>query len=116
MTWPAPAKAPSISPATDESRPENTSFGALPAAPAAFSTVSVATSSGSGEDSRHAAASRNAFPAERSLAPSHVTLNHGCRASNAMNCWPTIPVAPRIPTSIVIVFVPFVSLVLFCPV
>ena len=28
--WPACAKAPSISPATDESRPENTSFGARP--------------------------------------------------------------------------------------
>ena len=28
MTWPAFANAPSISPATDESSPENTSFGA----------------------------------------------------------------------------------------
>jgi hypothetical protein len=53
-----------------------------------------------GKPYRDAAASRNAFPADRSLAPSHVTLNHGCLASKAMNCWPTMPVAPRTPTSI----------------
>ena len=45
MRCPASAKAPSISPATDESSPENTSFGARPGA--ACSTVSFATSSGS---------------------------------------------------------------------
>src|SRR5204862_4903104 len=45
-------------------------------------------------------ASRYALPSERWLAPSHVTLNHGWFASRAMNCWPTMPVAPRIPTSV----------------
>ena len=50
--------------------------------------------------SRHAAASRNALPSERWLAPSHSTLNHGWLASSAMNCWPTMPVAPRMPTGI----------------
>ena len=34
--WPASAKAFSISPATDESSPENTSFGALPGAAAGW--------------------------------------------------------------------------------
>ena len=38
------------------------------------STCSPATSSGSGVGSRHAAASRYALPADRSLAPSHVDL------------------------------------------
>src|SRR6185295_6895790 len=98
MTWPAWAKAPSISPATDESRPEKTSFGARPGV--ASSTFRRATESPSGLGSRHAAASRYAFPADRSLAPSQVTLNQGCFARSAMNCWPTMPVAPRTPTSI----------------
>ena len=34
--------------------------------------------------------------------PSHVGLNHGWPASRRMNCCPTIPVAPRMPTSIVL--------------
>src|SRR6266852_5934576 len=68
MTWPACAKAPSISPATEESRPENTSFGARPGV--AASTPSVATSSGRRAGRRHAVASRYAFPAEpRDLEP-----------------------------------------------
>jgi hypothetical protein len=40
------------------------------------------------------------LPAERSLAPSHFRSNQGWPCKNLMKCWPTIPVAPRMPTSI----------------
>ena len=54
------------------------------------------TSAGGVEDSRHFIASRYVRPSERSLAASHAVLNHGCPASSRTNCWPTMPVAPRI--------------------
>src|SRR5262245_45787150 len=95
--WPAWANAASISPATEESRPEKTSLGARPGV--AASTSMRATASARGDASRHAAASRYAFPSDRWLAPSHETRNQGWSASRAMNCWPTMPVAPRMPTS-----------------
>ena len=73
MTWPACAKAPSISPATDESRPENTSFGALPGR-CRFDRQprDVVGQRDSAAATRRA--SRKALPADRSLAPSHVDL------------------------------------------
>ena len=36
---------------------------------------------------------------ERSLAPSHFRSNQGWPCRNLMKCWPTMPVAPRMPTS-----------------
>ena len=48
----------------------------------------------------HLVASRYFLPAERSLAPSHLTSNHGWPCRNLMKCWPTMPVAPKMPTSI----------------
>ena len=39
------------------------------------------------------------FPAERSLAPSPSQIEPGWSWRNFTKCWPTIPVAPRIPTS-----------------
>src|SRR5229473_2371652 len=62
---PACANAPSISPATDGSSPENTSAGARPGE--APSTVLRAISSLSGTGSRHADASRYDLPSDRWL-------------------------------------------------
>ena len=98
-TWPARAKASSISPATEASIAEKTSSGA-PLPGLASCTTRSARSAGGGTGSFHDAASRYFCPADRSLAPTQVSLNHGCALSCAMNCWPTIPVAPRTPTSI----------------
>src|SRR5262249_50081666 len=96
-----------MSPATDESRPENTSFGAVPGL--APSTTLSAISEGRRLASRQAAASRNFFPSDRSLAPRNFTSNHGWSARSAMNCWPTMPVAPRMPTGIRAMCVPLFS-------
>ena len=98
-TCPALAKASSISPATEASMAEKTSSGA-PLPGRASCTTRSASSAGGGTGSFHDAASRYFCPADRSLAPTQVSLNQGCAASCAMNCWPTIPVAPRTPTSI----------------
>src|SRR5579872_2683178 len=40
----------------------------------------------------------NVFPSERSEAASAVTSNCGWCSSNWINRWPTVPVAPSIPT------------------
>ena len=65
-------------------------------------TVRSATLSGMPPSRRQLVASRYFLPAERSLAPSHVRSNHGWSCRNLMKCWPTMPVAPRIPTSILV--------------
>ncbi len=95
---PAAAKAPSMSPATDASSPENTTFGPLPGTQAL--TMRSAAPPGIGVVSFHGATVRYALPSDRSLAASHVHRNHGCRASRETNCCPTMPVAPNTPTSI----------------
>ena len=64
------------------------------------STVWSATACGVSPARCHFMASRYFLPAERSLAPSHATLNQGWPSRNLMKCCPTIPVAPRMPTSI----------------
>ena len=51
--WPAAAKAPSMSPATDASSPENTTLGPRPGTHA--STMRAADSSGMGVARRHGA-------------------------------------------------------------
>src|SRR6478752_7823824 len=96
--WPASAKARSMSPATEASRPEKTTFGPRPGTHA--STIRSADASGIGVDSFHGATDLYALPSERSLAASHVHRNHGCPASRETNCCPTTPVAPNTPTSI----------------
>jgi len=55
-------------------------------------------------------ASAQDFPSDRSLAASQVRLNQGWCARRAMNCCPTMPVAPRTPTSIFPVFSGFVDM------
>src|SRR5579864_3862619 len=96
--WPASAKARSISVATEESMDENSSRGALLGLHS--STTRSASLSGITPCRCHLVASRYFLPAERSLAPSHLTSNHGWPCRNLMKCWPTIPVAPKMPTSI----------------
>src|SRR5579871_5992266 len=101
--WPAEAKACSISVATDASIAEKTSCGAFPVA--AFSgldsdTTMSRTYAGVSPPKRHAVASLYGLPAERSLAPSQVRSNQGWSRRKLTNSWPTIPVAPRIPTEI----------------
>ena len=89
----------SISPATDESRPENTSFGARPGRGRFDDRVRAHRRAGG----RQAATRpRRDTPCPRSARWRRATstLNHGWSASSAMNCWPTMPVAPRIPTGI----------------
>ena len=54
--WPAAANAPSMSPATEASRPENTTLGPRPGTQA--STVRSADAPGIGVASRHGADSR----------------------------------------------------------
>src|ERR1039457_7713298 len=61
-----------------------------------------ATESGIAPLSRQAVAAWYGLPAERSLAPSHLRSNHGWFWRNLTKCWPTIPVAPRMPTSILV--------------
>ena len=70
MVWPAWANAPSISPATEESSPENTSCGARPGVAASTDPVRHIVRQRPGR--RQAAASRYALPSERWLAPSQV--------------------------------------------
>src|SRR5688572_24303725 len=96
--WPARAKASSTSPATPASSAEKTTLGPRPGTHA--STVRLRTAEGIGAGNRHADASVYFLPSDRSLAASHVTLNHGWCSSRDTNCCPTIPVAPRTPTSI----------------
>src|SRR5450432_4453136 len=96
-TWPACANSRSISSATDASMDENNSRGAWPGLHS--STVRSATESGT-TPRCHVMASLYFLPDERSLAPSHFRSNHGLPCRNLMKCWPTIPVAPRMPTSI----------------
>ncbi len=97
-TCPARANACSISVATDESMDENSSRGALFGLHS--STMRSAAESGIVPARCHLVASRYFFPAERSLAPSHRTSNQGWPCRNLMKCWPTMPVAPKMPTSI----------------
>ena len=105
MTWPPFAKACSISVATEASMAENISFGApLPGFESC--TIRSATLAGVVPSRCHFAASRYFLPAERSLAPSHVKSNQGWPCKNLMKCWPTIPVAPKMPTSILVSIVP----------
>ena len=97
-TWPAWAKARSISVATEASIAENSSRGALPGLQS--STVRSATLAGVPPARCQVMASLYFLPDERSLAPSHLRSNHGWPWRNLMKCWPTMPVAPRMPTSI----------------
>ena len=97
-TWPAWANARSISVATDASMAENNSRGALPGLDS--STVRPAIAAGAAPSRCQLVASRYFLPAERSLAPSQVRSNQGWPCRNFTKCWPTMPVAPRMPTSI----------------
>src|SRR6266545_2070565 len=65
-------------------------------------TVILATRSGIDVFSRHRAASPYARPSERSEAASQATSNHGWCSSICTKRCPTIPVAPRIPTGILV--------------
>src|SRR3984957_20742457 len=94
---PAAAKSASACPAIDASSAEKTSFGPTPGLNS--STANFAASVGTAVGNRHGKSTYR-FPADRSLAASQVVLNHGCASSSAINCCPTVPVAPRIPTSI----------------
>ena len=73
-TWPACAKARSISVATEASMAENSRRGALPGLHS--STVMPATVSGTTPRCQ-VMASAYFLPAERSLAPSHLRSNQG---------------------------------------
>src|ERR1700682_6180706 len=97
-TWPACAKACSISVATLASMDENTRCGALPGLES--STVRSATPAGISPSSRHAVASRYFLPADRSLAPIQVRSNQGWFCKKRTKLWPTMPVPPSTPTSI----------------
>ncbi len=99
-TWPAWAKARSISVATEASMAEKSRRGALPGFES--STSLPATVSGIRPLSRQEVASWYGLPAERSLAPSHLSSNQGWSCRNLTKCWPTMPVAPRMPTSILV--------------
>ena len=103
-TCPACAKARSISVATPASMAEKSRRGALPGLHS--STVRSATVSGVPPARCHVMASLYFLPAERSLAPSHLRSNHGLPCRNLMKCWPTMPVAPRMPTSIRVCIIP----------
>src|ERR1035438_2594693 len=83
---------------------EKRSCGALPGLHS--STVSPATASGVPPARCHVMESLYFLPAERSLAPSHLRSNHGFPCRNLMKCWPTMPVAPRMPTSIRVCIIP----------
>src|SRR5205814_4235799 len=95
------AKACSISVATEASMAEKISLGA-PLPGLASCTARSATLDGVDPSRCHLAASLYFLPAERSLAHSHVRSNQGCPCRNLMKCWPTIPVAPKTPTSILV--------------
>ena len=65
-----------------------------------LSTTSFFTASGIGVSifQRSPTASSYVLPAERGLAATVTTSNHGWFSSREINLCPTIPVAPRIPT------------------
>src|SRR5689334_10362501 len=97
---PAAANFGSISLAAVESSAAKISLGA-PSGTAAF-TVMEAMFFGSGVLRFHLAACAYGLPAERSDAASHATSNHGCCSRIWINLWPTVPVAPRMPTGILL--------------
>src|SRR6185437_14534424 len=99
---PASANAGSISFAAVASSAAKTSFGVSFAGAAEF-TTSFATVEGIGVGRRQVAASEYFLPADRSEAASHATSNHGCCSSSWINRCPTVPVAPRMPTGILLV-------------
>src|ERR1700722_8877081 len=96
---PAAAKSVSACPAIDASSAEKTSFGPTPGlnSSTAHFAASVGTAVG-----HPPAKTPPPLPAAPSPAASQVVLNHGCASSSAINCCPTVPVAPRIPTSILV--------------
>ena len=67
---------------------------------ATFMTTSFFTASGMGDVifQRSPTASSYVFPAERALAATVTTWNQGWSSRREINLWPTIPVAPRMPT------------------
>ncbi len=75
-TWPAWANSRSISVATEASMAEKTRRGALPGFES--DTVMLAAADGMSPSRRQEVASFSFLPAERSLAPSQVSLNQGC--------------------------------------
>src|SRR5450432_1346459 len=94
---PASANAGSISRAAVESSAAKISLGVSLAGDAEF-TVRAATRGGKGVERRHVVASAYFLPAERSEAESQLTSNHGWFSSNCIKRWPTVPVAPTMPT------------------
>src|SRR5579863_3336980 len=97
---PASAKRGSISFAIAESSAAKITCGA--ASGVAGDTFIFATDAGIGVFSRQRAASAYSFPSERSDAASHTGSNQGWCSSIWINRCPTMPVAPRIPTGILL--------------
>ena len=75
-------------------------FAATFSTSATFMTTSFFTASGMGDVifQRSPTASSYVFSAERALAATVTTWNQGWSSRREINLWPTIPVAPRMPT------------------
>lgn len=99
-----------MSPATSWSRPEKTTPQSLKLSDLHSWTTIFLTSSGMGDASFHLVTLAYCWPAERDEAPSAWILKYGCVERSSMKLlsavvdhrlahrWPTVPVAPRMPT------------------
>src|SRR6059036_573547 len=96
--YPAAAKRASTGPATSAGRLENTT--SQSSGGSGSRTTRLRAAAGISADSRQAHASAYGLPCERSDPASAVTANCGWSASSWTNRWPTVPVAPRMPTRI----------------
>src|SRR5216683_7595254 len=94
--YPASAKASSEERATSEGKLETTTSQSSGGC-GGCTTIDL-TKAGMSPTSRHVQASPYDFPCERSDAAKAVISNSGCFSSIRTKRWPTIPVAPRIPT------------------
>src|SRR6266567_655002 len=97
---PASAKRGSSSAAIEESRAAKITLGA-PSGVAGETRI-FATEGGIAVFRRQRAAAAYSLPSERSDAASHTASNQGWRSSIWIKRWPTMPVAPRIPTGILL--------------
>ena len=98
-TWPACANARSISVATEASMAENSSRGALPGLHSSTVRSGHRVRRAAGQVPGHGVADTSCRPSGRSR-PATSGRTTGGPARNLTKCWPTMPVAPRMPTSI----------------
>lgn len=87
-----------ISPATSASNPENITEQSEKFSGTHSRTTMPRTADGMGVESFQFTAFSYGLPAERDEAPRACTTRNGWSPSNEIKRWPTVPVAPKMPT------------------